>query len=667
MNGTYSSSMVATQPASKIIDDFLRRELRVGDPRSAREIVTALRQRYATDAARIDQESAGLPFRYAPLPAAVTPSTSADTPGSREEQRVRGDLDSDLAALIESRDSREWAPEFRGWRDVLLREFAEGTAAARFASDSAMRDRGFLSVRKLGEYARVSRLVGVLNLVLNEDFRRLATTLDDAANVIRVLMGEALYASGLADGGQMIQVSIVDLRQRRESVILALRRLGGSNGNGLDGEWGDDLAAYGDLLNIIDAQSAPELNVYLREELLAPILDGLVGSASRQDPETLRQLAATAPVEIAHIRRLLDIISIELNDANADVAPGLTAFTDSLRLFVDAFNQDRAGARLIDLSVPLPMAAQQLNEGDAEGRHTLLELVIGRGQYAREVDCFLLGRDGTLAELETQVKFDMFLYDLDRAVDLYTLGSAKSGDEEKRASVYKFIAERLSADVKNSVPSVSSILEKLALTLGSALEPGQTVPAVLKRQVLEQLCAEESDWEVVVRSLTPNCFASGRLNPFKATRDLLGSILQNLNCGHRSTFTRPAPPRVSLQRIANNTRPGSYGTTTTVPVPPKGLPPSPNPLPTPPTQKPTADVTKFFNQLASFSDADDLYNHVQKASVRDQWRKLKARPDLNDMLDDHEIRATNELMDCADANDIDMNQVRDVCKAVLSR
>lgn len=662
MNGTYSTSIVAPQPGSKLIDDLLRRELRVGDPRNAREVVSALRQRYATDAARLDQEAAGLPFRYDPLPTAVvTPGTSGETPGSREEQRVRRDLDSDLAALIESRDSREWAPEFRGWRDVLAREFAEGAAVARFASDPAMRDRGFLSVRKLGEYARVSRVVGALNLVLNEDFRRLATTLDDAANVIRVLMGEALFAAGLADGGQMIQVSVVDMRQRRETVILALRRLGGIGATDVDGDWGDDLAAYGDLLDEIEARSAPELNVYLREELLAPILDGLVGSVSRQDPETLRQLAATAPVELARIRRLLDIMATQLRTSPGDVSPGLTAFAESLRLFVDAFDQERSGARLIDLSVPLPMAAQQLSEGDAAGRGVLLELVLGRGQYSREVDCFLLGRDGTVAELKTQVKLDMVLYHLDRAVDLYTLGSAKTGPEEQRAAVYGLVAAKLAQG--NPSASLSTILNKLAKTLESGGVP--TDP--LKKAVLNELCAEERDWKTLVSTLVPNCLDSGRFDPFEETRRLLDSVMGGLDCGHSTDFARPASPRVSLQRIANNTRP-RYGTGSSgsgVPLPP-ALPPSAS-LQAPPTQKPTADITKFFNQLSSFTDADDLYNHVQKASVRDQWRKLKARPDLNDMLHDDEVRATDDLIACTDPNEIDMNQVRDVCKAVLSR
>ena len=413
----------------------------------------------------------------------------------------------------------------------------------------------------------------------------------------------------------------MDLRQRREAVVLALRRLGGSNAAGLDGEWGDDLAAYGDLLDGIEQHSAPELNVYLREESLTPILDGLIGSVSRQDPETLRQLAATAPVEIARIQRLLDVMAARLR-ARSNISPGLTAFTDSLRLFVDAFDQNRTGARLIDLSVPLPLAAQQLNEGDAEGRRALLELVIGRGQYAREVDCFLSCCGGTTAELTTQAKLDMFQSHLDRAVDLYSLGSSANGLEERRASVYKLIAEALNKDPEvKRLTNLSNILTKLAATLDSGRTPTPPTPETTE-EVLEELCAEESDWEALVRSLVPNCVAPGGLDPFTATKDLLKRLMSSStkkSYGHTSDFPRPDNPRISLQRIADCTcagssTGGSYGTPPTTPASVAAVPARLAPPPRP------TEITKFFRQLGGCKDEVDLYNNASKARRQDQWK-----------------------------------------------
>ena len=63
MNGTYGDDERTADDRIQAVDEFLRRELRVGDPRNAIEVVTALRRRYASDAERLDQEAAGLPIR----------------------------------------------------------------------------------------------------------------------------------------------------------------------------------------------------------------------------------------------------------------------------------------------------------------------------------------------------------------------------------------------------------------------------------------------------------------------------------------------------------------------------------------------------------------------------------------------------------------------------
>ena len=284
------------------------------------------------------------------------------------------DLDSDLAALIDSRDNREWAPEIRGWRDTLLREFADGAAAARFAQDPAMRDRGFLAVRKLGEFARVARLVGVMNLPLNCDYRRLAATLDDAANVIRILMGEALFNAGLSDGGLIIQVP-------RRRAAPAPRRAGACRPQGSPGswkkasndDWGDGIAAYRALLDelrspqrVRSSRSISARNCWRRSSTTGQ-------QVSRQDPEALRQLAATTPVEIGRLTRLRDIASDAeaRHDDRSRRSRVDSAFEQALQLFIDGFARARSGARLIDLAMPLPLAAQQADEEDRDARRIL--------------------------------------------------------------------------------------------------------------------------------------------------------------------------------------------------------------------------------------------------------------------------------------------------------
>ena len=390
-----------------------------------------------------------------------------------------------MSALIDSRDNREWTSEIRGWRDTLLRELAEGSAAARLAQDPAMRDRGFLAVRKFGEFARVARLVGVLNLPLNADYRRLATTLDDAASVVRILMGEALFNAGLAQGGLIIQVPLFELRDRRDALVFAVRRLSGLEVDTENDDWGDALAAYRALLNELQRRGARELRVYLRPDLLGTIVDGLVGEIARQDPDSLRQVAATSPVEIARMTRLFEIASQLLTTTpQGPITAALSLYVRTLELFLDGFKAIHGGARLIDLAMPLPLAAQQSDEPDREGRRALRDLVNLRGEYAQEVECFMSGCGCNREDLRCQVQLDKVLYDVDRAIDLYAQGSGIPpawGPEEQRAAVYGLVARNLATSgACVSTTAVFDVLLEAARTavdLMEAVNQIQTVQA----------------------------------------------------------------------------------------------------------------------------------------------------------------------------------------------
>ena len=76
----------------------------------------------------------------------------------------------DLAQLIESPANRGWRPELQGWRNVLLPEFAAGAEAATWSQDPAQRQRAAFSVHKLSEFARVARLVSVMNVSMRRHY-----------------------------------------------------------------------------------------------------------------------------------------------------------------------------------------------------------------------------------------------------------------------------------------------------------------------------------------------------------------------------------------------------------------------------------------------------------------------------------------------------------------
>lgn len=493
MNGNDTGS-TGTQRASgygngtSMIDDFLRRALRVGDPSNPQEVALALRRRYAQEALKLDDESKGFSIGTDLSTIQVSPTERAgDTPGDRVYVKTRNNLEADLDALVNAPGNRDWRPELTGWRSTLLREYEGGAAAARFAQDPAQRERAFFSVRRLGEYARLARLVGVMNLEVSYSYRRLATTLDGCASVLRVLMGQTLNDAGLGDGGVIIQVPLTDLRQRRDALMTALRRLTGLADDNGDGDWGTDAASYRSLLDALSKASAPELRVYLREEMLSQILDGLLAAVSRQDPEALRQLAATAQVEINRLGRLLQITSGVIarslaGDSSQTVSSALSSFAQSLGLFVEAFDNSRSGSRLVDLAVPLPFVAMQYNNLDVQGREILRGLVNLRGDLAREVECFLgccgCGPD----QLRRQVKLDKVLYDVDRAIDLYAQGTGlppQWGEEEKRAAIHGHVAGNLAMDL--TAVTASTVFPVLADAARAGLDMLETVQAIAER------------------------------------------------------------------------------------------------------------------------------------------------------------------------------------------
>src|SRR5262245_57710219 len=127
MNGTITTT-------SQFIDDFLRRELRVGNPGDPMEIAGALRKRYSSDAARMDEEAAGFSFSTEP-PATVLRDAAYPSATASETQQAQDTLEADFATLISAPANRDRQQELRGWREHLASEWSQGVDAARMATD----------------------------------------------------------------------------------------------------------------------------------------------------------------------------------------------------------------------------------------------------------------------------------------------------------------------------------------------------------------------------------------------------------------------------------------------------------------------------------------------------------------------------------------------------
>jgi hypothetical protein len=417
------------------LDNLLRRELRVSDPNDPQQIANALLERFKEDprARGISQEARGLPFLQA-LPVSA-PVAQAATSSDSELQQAKNDVERDLEELLTNSLLKDVTPEIQGWAQGVRAAIREGTMAARFSLDARQRDKAFAIRRQLGDYARVARLVGALTPTLNQTYRKFAQSLDEVAAVILVSMGEALSNVGF-NGRFLLQAPYSELQVRRDSAIYALRNLVGATQEAYSSnEWPRGLDAYRRLYDVLEKQGQGDLRSLLVEHELARTMDELIQRAAHGRVEGLRALGSTAQLDLERFRRMVIVGQRVVNPES----PPLTAFLEALQLFADAF-EGSGGFRLVRIARPpiLFYGLYGTNIDDADKR--LLDLIILRGQLADELDCFL--QCGCSPEnVRCQIVLDKILYDLDRAIDLYALGTEDFGAPERRAAAFSFVIE----------------------------------------------------------------------------------------------------------------------------------------------------------------------------------------------------------------------------------
>jgi hypothetical protein len=401
---------------TRALDELLRRKLKVGNPSDVAEMLRALEERYPDKTAQNTAESMGLPpvttgLVLAPAsPLAAAPRTVAGA----EYTTVMSQLKADFATIVDAPSERDIGVELSGWRDYLLKEYADGASAARLSQDAAQRERAQLAIRRLNEFAWLARLVGIAMGEQYWDFRRTATSLDNAADILRILIGEALYDVGLSMNGLILQVPATDLRLRGNATVEALSGLITGDEPIFD-DWGERLRAYNDLYNELD----PELKVYARPDGMKESIDNLVNTfangVSATTADSLRQLAATAPVEVGRLRRVLSVARRVLDTQQPSSA--LSIFVQALSLFISAFESSRGGVLYVDLAMPSPLGSRKLPPVDLQARMALRQLVDQRAFYAQVLEGTIVFREHTAGNMVALARNDLRLFLLHLAID----------------------------------------------------------------------------------------------------------------------------------------------------------------------------------------------------------------------------------------------------------
>jgi hypothetical protein len=544
-------------PVAVKADNLIRRFLRVSNPNDPKEIADGLLRLYPGAAQQQQLEEAGLPFYRVQTVDVRGPQNGA--PATVELVQARSDTGRDLDSLLQKAVLKDIQPELRGWQSAIDGIVADASQTARFPLDPRQRDRTYASRRLLGDYARVARFVGAMTPYLNADYRNLAKSLDEVASVLLVTMGDAIANIGFGGGRFLLQAPASELQERREAVLAALRNLNGSVQASYDqGTWPWGLDGLRRVLSQLDANGHSDLRAFFQENTVARIMDDLIARASTPGADGLRALGSTAALSLQQLRRLVFVA--QTIDADS---PPLVAYLDALLLFIEGFAQGASGSRLLYIARP-PIVFYGLYGigGPDTATQILIDLVIARGALADLIDC-ILECSCTQDDIFWQILLDKVLYDLDRAIDYFSLGSDPfgQGEPENRARTFGLIIEYLLNSlgvppVPTPLPNprgggeLGSTLKGVRNSLIGPRDPDQffsTSDEGLKKTMLQELLMQvdgERQWVSLLQTMAPSCHSGPAL--IGVIQTVLG---QTINQYLRSLGdTAYVPPNVSVPR-----------------------------------------------------------------------------------------------------------------------
>ncbi len=439
-----TTPLASRSPQTVLVDNVLRRELRLSDPNDPAQISAALLNLYPTVSDQMARERAGFSYSDAPSLAPVVPQQGGAT--SAEVGQARDDLERDCTTMTTSSELKDVQIELSGWARAVQQATTDGLAAGQLSLDMVQFDRAISARRTLEDYARLARYVGAMSGDTSPYFRHFAQSCDVMGGLILVSMGEGMAASGVTRGSSMIRVSAGDLQSRRNAVIYSLRNLIGSvEAPPADGGWPRGPEAYRHLVRHLEISGQTDLRTLLDEAALAGSLDQLVDLAVGATSAGLRELSTASAMLVQRLQQLVQYgqtvpatysaMTGRPTPGGTPESPPLVGFISALQLFIDAFTLASTG-RLLYLARP-PMVTYGLYgmTGPDEATQRLIQLAVWRGQLAEQVDFFADTASDDASALST-VLLDLVLYRVDRAIDFYAVGvnPLGRGDAEIRAA-----------------------------------------------------------------------------------------------------------------------------------------------------------------------------------------------------------------------------------------
>src|SRR5712672_529360 len=542
-NGSTRSSTSDRSPATAAVDGIFRRLLKISNPGNPDEVAKGLLARYGDEARRIQREQQGLPFSVAQAQTAAAPPPAASR--RPEVNTASTALDTALNALTTDPDLADIEPELRGWSQTIQQAASDGLGCAGYAIDAGERDRAFGARRILGDYGRLARYAGALTSCAPDQYCRVARACDDVANIILVMIGDSLGDAGITRSGAVLQVPGSLLQARRDGVIDALRNLAQTGTADGEESWPRGPVALNQLYDGLDGAGAPDLRALLDETYLARQLDTLVDMATGSTSDSLRALGSAAGTTVQRLQRFLLVASGIIQPPS----PPATMFFAQLQLFMQGFSGGNVGYRLPYLSrSPLLVSTFAASVGIDTPTQALLTIALSRTAIADAVDCLCCLCDEH--DAEDTILAGKLLFDIDRAIDLYALGTDTNGQggQEWRAAVLGAVINKSTGlftnpaltGSKNSDPRFRGIKDLIPLIVSRLQWPNilstavfPTLPPITGKQfsgVINTQIDDELRWSDLVSSIAPLCrqdllFRGIGPDPNKSPKDPIARML----------------------------------------------------------------------------------------------------------------------------------------------
>lgn len=355
-------------------------------------------------------------------------------------EKIRKDLQILSGELLADGATRPLRDEITNLVKEIESKFDAGITAVRARNDHSSIQEVLLITEQLIEHARTMRETGQSLSEAFWKFWRLANVVVRAAKVLMVALGESLYQDGYAEGGRLVLVSPVEIRELIRRAVEAAYDLA------TDGaELSANIAFIHGVEEKLQSRSA-SLARLLQPQPLQQHLQGLESAFVSGAAASNRRRVAASRVALENIAALVQAMYEHIDEGDdgidsvntAGVAVAGLRLYQSLSALYGRLTEEVPVSRLISLGVPSLLIENLEEDESPEQAVALSELVLYRERFISALDAAL--RQANLDSDENDVIVDQAIA-FDAALMKFLLLLATRTDIKIAAQSFENYAE----------------------------------------------------------------------------------------------------------------------------------------------------------------------------------------------------------------------------------